>query len=220
MNEPPAPHAMSANRFAAGDPIWINRQEPLPGGRWRVTVFVGGHHLDGEKVTGAIDTSESFPLCRGAVDEQQRPVLWVNPEATPGAPKLWFVALPDKGPSPATMTLVGYHHQCLQEGLVIDDPTFFHLPVRSDEQVGAIRWRTADGVVDQVYVGEHWRRRHLATTLLYAAGAYHQLHDWPGVLRSDGRRTSAGEHWVAGLRHPQRIAPLTDPMPPMDRDDE
>lgn len=70
-------------------------------------------------------------------------------------------------------------------------------------------------------MGERWRRRHVATALIYAASGYHQLHGWPGRLRSDGRRTTMGDGLVAGLRHPGRIAPLATRMPPMDltRDD-
>ena len=56
----------------------------------------------------------------------------------------------------------------------------------------------------------------MATAVIYAASAYHQLHGWPGRLHSDGRRTTLGEQLVAGLRHPDRIAPLETLMPPMD----
>jgi hypothetical protein len=56
----------------------------------------------------------------------------------------------------------------------------------------------------------------VASALIYAASAYHQLHGWAGRLHSDGRRTSMGQQLVAGLRHPDRIAPLSTLMPPMD----
>jgi hypothetical protein len=129
---------------------------------------------------------------------------------------MWFVALPELGLSRPAMTLVGYAHDVLPVGVVVPDATFFSLPVRNRDQVGAIRWWRDEAVVDQVYVSGTWRRRHVATALIYAASAYHQLHGWPGRLHSDGRRTSLGEQLVAGLRHPARIAVLDEVMPPMD----
>jgi hypothetical protein len=56
----------------------------------------------------------------------------------------------------------------------------------------------------------------VATALIYAASAYHQLHGWPGRLHSDGRRTAMGEQLAAGIRHPSRIAALDHLLPPMD----
>jgi hypothetical protein len=70
--------------------------------------------------------------------------------------------------------------------------------------------------VHQVYVGEAWRRRQVGTLLIYAASAFHQANGWPDRLHSDGRRTDLGQQFVAGLRHPDRIQPLSDRMPPMD----
>jgi hypothetical protein len=114
------------------------------------------------------------------------------------------------------MTLVGFEGPEVPAGSVIQDGAFFHLPVRSDDQAGAIRWYRDEAVVHQVYVGEAYRRRHVATAMIYAASAYHQLHGWPGRLHSDGRYTELGQSLVAGLRHPDRIAPLQEAMPPMD----
>jgi hypothetical protein len=57
---------------------------------------------------------------------------------------------------------------------------------------------------------------HLGTVLIYAAEALHQAQGWPGHLHGDGRRTDLGSRFAAGVRHPQRVAPLTDLMPDMD----
>jgi hypothetical protein len=45
------------------------------------------------------------------------------------------------------------------------------------------------------------------------------MHGWLGRLHSDGRRTALGEELVAGLRHPDRIAPLAYRMDPLDPED-
>src|SRR5690606_12811260 len=134
-----------------------------------------------------------------------RPRVLVNPDAVPGAPAMWFVVLPEAGERPAT-TLVGYEHDALPPGTVVDDVVFFGLPVRNDEQVGAIRWWHEEAVVDQVYVAEAHRRRHTASALINAASAYHQRHGWPGRLRTDGRRTAMGERPGAGLPTTERTA--------------
>lgn len=199
-----------------GTAAWYHRDGPLPGRRWRVRCLFSDDHPDGEIVDDPGDTSGRFELWRADLDENRRPRLWVNPAAIPGAPSLWFVVLPEPHEPRPAMTLVGYEHPALPAGVVVPDATFFHLPVRSDDQVGAIRWWHGEGVVDQLFVGDNWRRRHVATALIYAASAYHQLHGWTGRLHSDGRRTSLGEHLVAGLRHPDRISPLQRLLPPMD----
>ena len=56
----------------------------------------------------------------------------------------------------------------------------------------------------------------LGTVMIYSASAFHQAHGWAGVLHGDGRRTYVGDKFVAGLRHPQRYAPLVETQPPMD----
>lgn len=206
--EPPVP--------AAGTHAWYHRQGPLPGRRWRVRCLFSDDHPDGAVVDDPGELPGRFEIWRADLDEQERPRLLVHPDAAPGAPSMWFVTLPElNAPRPA-MTLVGYEHDVLPPGTVIPDGQFFHLPTRNRDQVGAIRWWRDEAVVDQVYVGDLWRRRHVATAMIYAASAYHQLHGWPGRLHSDGRRTSMGEHLVAGLRHPDRIASLDRLMPPMD----
>ena len=209
-----------ANRVAdvpvAGTQAWYHRQKALSSGRWRVRCLFSDDHGDGEIVANPGDTSGLFEIWRADLDDERRPRVLVNPDATPGSPAMWFVALPELKDERPAMTLVGYEHDVLPPGVVVPNATFFHLPTRSRDQVGAIRWWRDEAIVDQVYVGELWRRRHVATALIYAASAYHQLHGWPGRLHSDGRRTSMGEHLVAGIRHPSRIAALDKLMPAMD----
>jgi GNAT superfamily N-acetyltransferase len=200
----------------SGTNAWYHRQGELPGQRWRVRCIFSGHHPDGTTVTDPGDIGDAYVLWQADVDDQARPVISVNESAIAGAPVMWFVALPDPGAARPAMTLVGYEHDVLASGTVIADTTFFHLPVRNEDQVGAIRWWPEESTVDQVYVSDAYRRRHVATALIYAASAYHQLHGWPGRLHSDGRRTALGEDLVAGLRHPDRIAPLAFRMDPLD----
>lgn len=177
-------------------------------------------HPDGTTVDDPGDVAGRFEIWRADLDDEGRPRLLVNPEAVPGAPPMWFVALPEPNDPRPAMSLVGFNHDVVPFGSVISDPVFFHLPVPNDEQVGAIRWWSEEAVVDQVFVGDQWRRRHVASAMIYAASAYHQLHGWPGRLHSDGRRTQMGQQLVAGLRHPDRIAELSQLMPPMDPGEE
>lgn len=185
-------------------------------GRRPVRCIFSDDNADGSSVDAPGDLEGRFVLWRADVDDDGRPRIFVNPLAMPDAPSLWFVGLPEFDASRPAMTLVGYEDPSIPVGSVVPDTTFFGLPIRSQDQVGAIRWWRDDAVVDQVYVGDAWRRRHVATALIYTASAYHQLHGWPGRLHSDGRRTSMGERLVAGIRHPSRIAVLDTLMPPMD----
>lgn len=200
----------------AGTSAWYHREGPLPADRWRVRCLFSDDHPDGTVVDDPGDVTGRFEIWRADLDDEGRPRLLVNPDAVPGAPPMWFVALPEPNDSRPAMSLVGFNHDVVPFGSVISDPVFFHLPVPNDEQVGAIRWWSQEAVVDQVFVGDQWRRRHIASAMIYAASAYHQLHGWPGRLHSDGRRTDMGQQLVAGLRHPDRIAELSRLMPPMD----
>jgi hypothetical protein len=201
---------------AAGTSAWYHRIRPLPGRRWETRCYFSDDHPDGAIVEDPGDTSACFEIWHADLDGDGRPRVRVNPEAVPGAPAMWFVALPERAEPRPAMTLVGFDHEAVSAGSVINDATFFHLPVANDNQVGAIRWWTDEAIVHQVFVGERWRRRHVASAVIYAASAYHQLHGWPGRLHSDGRRTELGQQLVAGLRHPDRIAALEEVMPPMD----
>lgn len=210
------PVAGQAEPPVAGTSAWYHRAGALPGKRWEVRCLFSDDHADGTTVDDPGDTTGRFEIWRADVDDQGRSRILVSPEAAPDSPAMWFVALPEARAERPAMTLVGYEHPAVEPGVVIADTAFFHLPVRNDQQVGAIRWWTEEAVVDQVYVGADFRRRHVASHLIYAASGYHQHHGWPGRLHSDGRRTPMGEQLVAGIRHPDRIAALDRLMPPMD----
>jgi hypothetical protein len=200
----------------AGTAAWYQRRAALPGGRWSVRCLFSDDHADGAPVESADPYDGRFQIWEADLDERGAPRLLVNPEAAPEAPATWFVGLPELRAERPAMVLVAFDTPHVEPGTVINDATFFHLPVRTEEQVGAIRWWRDTATVDQVFVAERWRRHHAATAIIYAASAYHQLHGWPGRLQADGRRTSMGEQLVAGIRHPDRIAALDRLMPAMD----
>lgn len=201
-----------------GTNAWYVRGAKTPNGFWRVRCHLDDRHPDGRIIPDPGPLSGVFVLWEADVDQSGRPVLSVSPKAAPGAPPVWFVALHEPSATPAAVALVAFATGHRDPGTVVPDAEFFHLPVRNDEQVGAIRWWPDEAVVDQVFVRRDMRRTHLATVLIYAASAFHQFNGWPGRLHSDGRRTTLGESLVAGLRHPQRIASLTSLMPSMDPD--
>lgn len=199
----------------AGTASWYVRSAKLGRGRWQVRCHVDDRHPDGEVIDQPGELDGLFVLWDADVDAEDRPLLAVNPAVAPGAPSAWFVHLHEPGPQPATV-LVGFDTPHLPAGTVVPDPVFFHMPVRSEQQVGAIRWWHDEAVVDQLFVRHDMRRRHVGTILVYAASAFHQFNGWKGRLHSDGRRTTLGDAFVTGLRHPERIASLEQLMPPMD----
>lgn len=200
----------------AGTSAWYVREAPLRHGRWQVRCHVDDRHPDGEVVDEPGDVDGVFVLWHASESTDGHSTIELAPGVCPGAPDCWFVALPERDAQPEAMTLVAFSTPHQPAGTVVSDAEFFHLPVRSDEQLGAIRWWPDEAVVDQVYVHGDWRRRHVATVLIYTASAYHQHQGWPGRLHSDGRRTKMGDALVTGLRHPDRIAPLQLVLPPMD----
>jgi hypothetical protein len=199
-----------------GTAVWCVRHAPLPGGRWRVTGHFDDAHPHGTVLEGPVDTTGTFELAAAGLDPDGRPNLWTSKQATGHDVPLWFVHLTDRdGPRP-NATLVAFTGDQVPEGTVVGDAEFFHLPVPNTDQVGAIRWWTEEAVIDQVYVADRWRRRHVATALLYSASTFHQFNGWPGWLHADGRRTLAGEYLALGVRHPQGYRPLEQLTASMD----
>ena len=191
--------------------IWYARLAPLPGGRWRVRGFITDDHPDGAIIGPAVDDA-TLPIDRShwlaELDHKGRTVVTVSPWAVAGAPDLWYVRVPGEKEGRATFTLAAYDTDHLPAGTVVRNAEFLVLPVASDEQVGAVRWFTDDGLVDQVYVAPERRGSHVARMLLYAAAAMHQHHGWAGSLHGGPRRTDLGENLAA--RHPERISARTE----------
>jgi hypothetical protein len=191
-----------------GTPTWCVRIARLPGGRWRLKGYFDDAFPLGTVLDEPVDTTGMFEIAAADLDQEGRPNVWVSTVATGHEVPLWFVHLSDGDDPQPNATLVAFTGDHVPAGTVVTDAQFFHMPVSSAEQVGAIRWWTDEALIDQVYVADAWRRRHLATALLYSASAFHQFNGWAGWLHADGRRTLHGEHLALGLRHPNGFAPL------------
>jgi GNAT superfamily N-acetyltransferase len=206
--EPPVP--------PSGTPAWYVRGAALPGGKFQVRCIIDEAQADGVVLDDPVEDHGMFLQWRAGLDGSGRPRMQISPLAVPGAPQMWFVDVTELDAEPPARSLVGFASGHLPSGTVVSNAIFFSMPVTSDQQAGAVRWWFEDGVVDQVYVAPEWRRRGVASLLLYTADAYHQFNGWPQSVHSDGRRTALGEALVAGLRFPERIAQLTEQMLPMD----
>lgn len=199
--------------------LWYLRERELPSGLWCMAGFETGAHRDGELLTVSPDEKiQDGWFWR--THESERGILRVDiaAEALPKRPALWFVNVDEpKGGTPAT-NLVAFATDHHEPGTIISRWAFATMGVHNDLQVGAVRWYRT-GVVDQIFIAKQWRRQQAATAILVVADAFHQSNAWPGFLRSDGRRTNLGKFLAAGVRHPQRFAPLTADMPSMDPED-
>jgi GNAT superfamily N-acetyltransferase len=121
----------------------------------------------------------------------------------PGAPLLWYVVLPALD-TVAEVDLVAFSTADRAEGDVLDAAGFDALGLTWSNQVGAMRWNTATGLVGQVYVAPAVRRRGVASKLAVAAACVTYGRGWP-PLQVDGRRTDLGEAWVSGKRDEWRM---------------
>ena len=203
-----------------GTNAWYVRGERDPGsGLYEVHGYLGDRYPDGQVVDASPpDLAGAQRIWSAATDDEGRPTLSVAREVSAAAADLWFVLIPDRPRQPTSIDLVAFDTEHAPPGRVLDNLAFTVLPVRSADQVGAVRWAPPTGIVDQLYVDPGRRRQSLATAIVYAASAYHQANGWPGALRTDGRRTELGQRFVVGLRHPSRIDPWTDQAHPMDPD--
>jgi GNAT superfamily N-acetyltransferase len=138
--------------------------------------------------------------------------------ALPGAPLLWYVVVPATG---TEVDLVAFSTADRADGDVLDLPTFSGLGLDWDNQVGAMRWDTATGLVRQVYVAPAFRRLGVATKLGWAVACVVHGRGW-APLQADGRRTDLGEAWIAGRSDGWRVQvpERTEWAPPMTPPDE
>jgi GNAT superfamily N-acetyltransferase len=180
-------------------------------GAWTATARMSEEHGDGEIVESTTSAA---------------PVLWTTSESGSGVlhidipsvdgPPLWFVHIDEPRSTPRATNIVAFTAEVLPPGTVVDQYGYATLGVPSDQQVGALRWHPENGLVHQIFVAPDWRRHRVGSMLLYAADAFHHFRGWPGRLHGDGNRTELGEQFLAAQRHPERIAPRTRVMPPMD----
>ena len=186
----------------------------LENGLWEVTARLDEAHPDGAQVLAP--NPDAVVLWRSKESPAGLIRIELADFATPKAPAVWFVSVPEARATPPATNLVAFASDLKPPGTVVTKYQFATLGVSNNDQVAAVRWYPSTGLVHQVYVSADWRRHQLATHVLYAAEAFHQANGWPGHLHGDGRRTELGERLVAGLRHPGRFKPLDKTMPAMD----
>ena len=204
----------SGTRVKAATSAWYRRGARDDSGLWAVTAYESDDHADGEVVDD--DPDPGIPwLWRTHVPERGILAVELAPGLQEQAPPLWYVNVDEPTATPPATNLVAFATEHYAPGTIVSRYAFAGAGVHNDLQAGAVRWYR-DGIVHQIFVAPAWRRRFVASTLLYAASAFHQSNGWPGHLRSDGRRTDLGDRFAAGSRHPQRFAPLEKTMPPMD----
>lgn len=140
--------------------------------------------------------------------------LHVPPSYAPKAPPVWFAEIGEPAADPPAVNLLAFLGAGRQPGDLVRHDELRGASVTSQDQLGALRWYPASGEVDQIYVSPDWRRRHVASTLVVAAGTLGVVRGWPR-LWGDGQRTSLGERLRNASPWRRRAHDLTHLMPPM-----
>jgi GNAT superfamily N-acetyltransferase len=193
---------------------WYRRFDRLESGLWLVEAIESDRHPDGT-VTDDVETDGAPVLWRTEPSDSGLLSLHVPLDAVGGVPPLWFTFVDEPKAAPAAANLVAFATPTFPAGTVVSGYAFATAGVPNDAQVGAVRWYR-DGRIHQIFVAPDHRRQNVGTALLYAASAWHQANGWSGKLHADGRRTELGQRFAAGVRHPSRLQPLSETMPPMD----
>jgi GNAT superfamily N-acetyltransferase len=143
-------------------------------------------------------------------------------ECAPGravkAPPLWCVEVQEPAARPPATNLVAFTGHGVATGSLMADVDVDSTRVRSDDQLGAVRWYPATGEVDQIYVAPQWRQRSIGTGLVILGSLLSVARDWPRFW-SDGQRTVLGENFRNGIAWGHRAADLTHVAPPMTPDE-
>ena len=133
------------------------------------------------------------------------------------APPVWYVELAvdavDNAARPSK-TLVAFLAPGPAPGELLTDEQATQVPVASADQVGALRWWSADGEVDQIDVHPDWRRRHLGSAPIAAAAGLSAARGRPR-LWGHGQRTALGERFRNSLSWRDRTAELSHLLAPM-----
>lgn len=197
--------------------IWYARAQATPpaAGEGTLTAYTTDEFPDGA-VVDASDVPkdlERAPLWRARYSLASGRLLEVA--TARGAASLWYVEIPEAHAEPAAVNLVAFDTADIAPGAVIDNDTFQPLEVRSDQQVGAIRWWPGTGQIHQVYVDPRRRREGIGTALIYAASAHLKASGSDRKIWAGGYRTDLGEALAHGLVHPQRVEPRVAVAPAM-----
>ena len=193
---------------------WALRTSSLSGGRWQVSLHLGDQFPDGA-VVGPDASLSARPdqriACRADLDAQRRSQVIVSGWAVPRAPDLWFVDVPSVEKGAHCRTLVAFDTAHLADGTIVDNSGFFSMPAGSEQQIGAVRWRTEDAFIEQIYVAPDHRRRNIARKLVYTAAGFHRHQGWPGFIHVGGLRTDVAEQALdACVRLSSRVAPRSE----------
>lgn len=192
-------------------------------GRRTVRTYAVPTHRDGEKYDASDITVD--PLS-GAYEMWTETIIDRNGMVrikrqmgqAPDSPSMWFVSVDDsRATGLDTRSLVAFDTDHFPDGTIIDEMEFVLLPVTNEQQIAAIQWRTSTGTVEQIYVTPDARRQDIGRRMGHAAGQFHQLNDWSGVVRASGRRTVLGQQFTVGQILPSRVTEHTELSPPMDQ---
>jgi GNAT superfamily N-acetyltransferase len=200
-----------------GPPLWYLRGEPLDTGLRPIRALDDGRHPDGAIVDGVNAPDAGDGLALWSAEASPRGLVRIRfAERAPWrVPPLWFVFLDEPDARRPAAHLVAYESDRFEPGTVVSQYTYRAEGIDSRMQVGAVRWYR-DGLVHQVFVRPDRRRGGIATGLVATAGAFHISKGWSGRVHADGRRTAMGELFVRSLGYRDRIAAMTELMPPMD----
>jgi GNAT superfamily N-acetyltransferase len=132
----------------------------------------------------------------------------------PKSPQLWFVEVQESAARPPATNLVAFTGHGVATGTLLAEVDVEPTGVRSDDQLGAVRWYPATGEIDQIYVAPSWRQHRVGTALVVLGSLLSVARDWPRFW-SDGQRTVLGEKFRNGIAWGHRAAALTHIAPPM-----
>lgn len=198
------------------DNVWFSRQPITNSGvtRTELVAWIGSEHPDGT----VVDSDSPGGRQRlGTVLAEPGSILSIRVDGrvAPHAPRLWYVTLPEPDANPPAVNLVAFQTPHLAEGTVIPADQFTSLPVRSTEQVAALRWLRDTGQVHQIYVAPTHRRRGIGTKVSIAGGLYAAAWGWARIW-GGSERTDLGEAFVTRIElFQRRVRPRTRVLPPM-----
>jgi hypothetical protein len=176
-------------------------------------------HADRERVVlpeaDAVAAVGDAAVCVVRFDDERARSIEFRPEVVPKLPPVWFTEVPEPAGKPPATTFLAFVEHDVDPGTLLSRDELRDVPVRSADQLGALRWYPGTGELDQIYVSPRWRKRNIATALILAGGTLTAARRLPSFW-SDGQRTSDGNRLLGG--HPEwshRAGTLTHLAPPM-----
>lgn len=195
--------------------LWFWRSKEIREGWYAVESYVTDEHPKPSTVTSSVRPTGAKPFSTVS-DDGEHLMAWVDHAHLPHAPELWYVLVHYNDTFGGVSSLMAFADGSFPEGTILSADQFRNTGISHTEQVAAIKWRRANGTIEQIYVAADSRRRGISIKLINVADALVVSSRTEGYLNGGGHLTDDGAALAARWTHSVRLNERVGSYSPMD----